>query len=126
MAAAESDDDKAEARLNLESVGKTIGAYTDVLTVDPSRMRQYTDAERLEADRLAMLMLDGSIVPTPQLPSTTTDADARDSTTINTDSTDTPSPPTPPGVRYDSHDTGVGQSEVFGGWSEDKPGSSNE
>lgn len=58
MAAAEADGDLAVATRNLELIGRTRGAYSDVQQVDVVARREYSEAEQAEARRLARLMLD--------------------------------------------------------------------
>lgn len=56
-ALAEASGDITNATRNLEAVGRTQGAYTDNMSLDAGKLRAYTEAERLEARRLAGLLL---------------------------------------------------------------------
>jgi len=47
----------SEARLNLEAIGRARGVFSDHLTIDMPAMRRYADAERVEARRIAGLLI---------------------------------------------------------------------
>jgi len=69
MKVAEIAGDLATATRNLELIGRTRGAYADVVQVDAGRRRDYTEAERIEARRIAGLLIQGEGTNPPSTPS---------------------------------------------------------
>ena len=57
MEKAEEKGDLTNATRNLEALGRTIGAYTDSVTVDVTAVREYTETERRELKKMAQYML---------------------------------------------------------------------
>jgi phage terminase small subunit len=53
--------DLTNATRNLEGIGRTLGAYSDNLTVDTAAIRRFSESERGEADRLAQLLIDSRL-----------------------------------------------------------------
>jgi phage terminase small subunit len=51
-----------EARANWEDLGKMIGAYSEVVQLDLSKMRRFTEAEEVEARRVSALLLEADAV----------------------------------------------------------------
>ena len=71
--------DWSEARLNLEDLGKTVGAYKDSVTLEPAQVQALSEREHSEALRIAAIMLgqgqgsiDAECVPA-QLPAPSVD-----------------------------------------------------
>lgn len=65
----ESKEDYTNATRNWENLGRTIGAYTDSMVVDVGKVKEFADAERREAKRIAALLLtDGKVHPAGALP----------------------------------------------------------
>lgn len=59
---AEKAGDLTNCTRNLEAVGRTMGAYSDTLSIDTGRVKAYTELERLEARRLSRLLLESKVV----------------------------------------------------------------
>lgn len=57
MREAEGKGDLAVATRNLELIGKTIGAYTETGRVDLAKVREFSDRERVEIQRITRILI---------------------------------------------------------------------
>lgn len=65
--------DMTNATRNLEALGRTVGAYSDNLIIDAGKVREFSEREQLEAQRLARLMLTGDVIEAEPMPNTDSD-----------------------------------------------------
>ena len=102
---AEKDGNLAVATDNLIALGKTLGLYSEGITIDLGQLRAYSESEAIEAKRLASIMLEHGDKPATALPQAaqcehTMPADIPGNARVLPDSDEStpPSPPNGPGV----------------------------
>ena len=105
MVVAEKDGNLAVATDNLIALGKTLGLYSEGITIDLGQLRAYSESEAIEAKRLASIMLEHGDKPATALPQAaqcehTMPADIPGNARVLPDSDEStaPSPPNGPGV----------------------------